>query len=609
MAVLLIHKDQRVRVSRGKWIYFGQDFLDLLRWESVLGKSQRISYANQLGEASRELRKPFVEWVAKLGKGFGGSLDWWMTPLAGRVVMQTPIYLYLCYMVILKQTLACHDRAEDVLVVCEDWFLLRTFESMLQQERYETRRVGWWRMSLLFIAARGTVRLAGSWIVTLWMHAAVWLAARLTRKSAGPTADLLRKQVVIHTCIDDSCLGNDGTLRDRYFTELPAWLDAHGYEITILPWLCNVRRSVFATIKWLRSSRNRFIIPEDYLRPSDYLKAIRQVIRLSRILHGPQEFSGHCVTPLIQRERIQNLSAGLVRFLLNQPVLERWLQAENRCDIFVDMFENMYSERPQLLALKRFSPGAVTVGYQHATIPRELVGYCLTQDEWNAQVFPQRIVTNGPAATDMLIAQGFPRANVVEGPALRYSALLDSPVMEPANDEVPENPSVLVVLPLDLAASVELLVHLISQRSFLEEKHWTVLLKIHPMMSADKLLSRAGLADLPIGWRWVTGDLENILDQVMVVLGVATGALLDAAIRAVPVICAGRELGFAYNPLEYWSDDYAMCETVLPHRFTERLEEIRQAGNGRERSKAFELSVHLRAGLGQLDDAHFRAFI
>ena len=609
--IFLIHKSQRALALQGKWIYFGQDFFDLMRWESILGKAGRISYADLIPDFSRQLRQPFIEWVSELGKPFGNSLDWWMTPLAGRVVMQTPIFLYLCYVSILKCILEKQHEADTLVAVCEDWFLLWTLEAMLRQEGYPASRIRGWRICFVVSSIRGVIRFCGSWLVNLWMYLLAWIAAFRTfelREQHDP--DVFKKQVIIHTCIDDACFSDDGAFHDRYFTELPAWLESHGCEVTILPWLCNIQQSVFSVYRWFRQSRQRFIIPEDYLRLSDYVKGIRQIVRMGWVLRGSHTFAGHSVSPLIHRECIENVSAGSLRFLLNQPALERWLESGNRCDVFIDMFENMYYERPHLLALQKLSCDTLTVGYQHATIPDELVGYSVTEDEWDSGIFPKRIVTTGPAASQILIQQGFPRANVVDGPALRYSYLLARPLtVISERQELSDDPSMLVVLPLDLSGSVELIMRLLACRAILKEAGWSVLLKIHPMMLHETLMRTIGVSELPGGWQWVTGAMNDFLQRVAVVLGTGTGALLDAAIYGVPVICLGRELGFAYNPLERWGDQYPTCKTVLPHRLRERLEEILQRGIPSDESNLRELSDCIRAGLGQLDDDHFSAFI
>jgi len=582
-----------------------------MRWENALGKSNRISYAELIPDVSKQLRQPFIEWVSELGKPFGNSLDWWMTPLGGRVVMQTPIYLYLCYIFILKSILEKQNRSETLVVVCEDWSLLWTLEGVLRQEGHSTRRIGWWRICLVSRSIQRIVRLVGSWLVNLRWHLLAWIAAHWVSESQERhQRDPGKKQVVIHTCIDDECFTVDGVFHDRYFTELPRWLETHGCEVTILPWLNNVQQSVFSVYRWFRQSQHQFIIPEEHLGVANYLKGIRQIIKMGWALRGSHTFAGNCVTSLIRQECIDNLYAGTLRFLLNEPVLGHWLESGNRCDVFIDMFENMYTERPQLLALQRLSSSSLTVGYQHGAIPHELAGYCVTQDEWDSNIFPRRIVTTGPAASQILIKQGFPRANVVDGPALRYSYLLAQPLIDLSAPQDPSaGRSMLVVLPLDLSASVELLTRLLTSQAFLQTAGWSILVKIHPMMSRKALIRAVGVAELPEGWQWVTGAMADFLRRVVVVLGTATGALLDAAIHGVPVICLGRELGFAYNPLEFWADRYPTCRTVTPDRLKERLQEIPETDLCTPESNVMKLSACIRAGLGQLDDEHFSAFI
>lgn len=584
----------------------------MCRWERHLGSKERISYAQWLPEVFDELKQRFIQWVSDLGKPYEGRLEWWMARLSGRNPMQTPIFLHICYLELLHKKLIS-DLHGECLIVCEDWFLLQTIETNLKSAGYSTRRARFWQVRFIFAALSNLLEAFARWGYALGYQLVAWLLVKtLFRKKAVPALDE-KKRVIIHTCVDEACLGVDGKFHDRYFSGLSEWLEIQGYQVLIIPWLFNLRRPLVSTYWWLTRSADKFLIPENHLRFSDYVSPIWELLKSGMILSGEYSFSGFKITPLIRRERWANKSAaGLIRFLLYIPFFKRWRQVGNSCDIFIDMFENMPCERPLISAIRMYSPDTLIIGYQHASIPGELMGYFVTADEWACGIFPDRIVTNGPASADILASAGFPEGAIIPGPALRYRYLFDwtGSKAGPAANRAGEPERILtVLLPLDVPAAVELLLGVARIADNVAAADMHIELKIHPMLPNDTLLRAAGLLALPTGWRWAMASMHDQLDRTEIAIGMGTAALLDAAAAGVPVICLGRELGFSFNPLEYWCDKYPICRTVSPLELAQRFNELMGAKDRESQFQLRQVSLEILHGLGRLDDEYFKAFV
>lgn len=606
----LITKKQLALGFRGKWIYFGEDYLDMCRWEKRVGQAERLSYAQWLPQTFKELRGGFIQWVSDLGKPYGDSLDWWMTRLSGRNPLQTPIFLHICYIDMLHKHLL-GELSGECLIVCEDWFLLRSIETNLRQAGYSTKRSQFWPASAAASALKGLLGACARWGYVLSHQIFTLLVVKiLFHKEVLPVSGG-KKQVIIHTCVDEACLGADGRFHDRYFAGLSEWLESQGYQVRTIPWLFNIKRPVFSAYLWLKRSSTQFLIPEKYLRLTDYVKPVWQILRGGWILRGEHRFSGYNVTPLMERERWANFSAaGLVRFLRYIPFLKRWKQKGNRCNTFIDMFENMPCERPLIQAFRQYSPETLTIGYQHATIPDELMGYGVTADEWGSRIFPDRIVTNGPASASVLAKEGFPADAIATGPAFRYSYLFDKTWLEPCAARLGNvsGQILTVLLPLDIPAAVELLLAVVRQAERVTDAGLRVELKIHPMLPEVKLMRAAGLTQLPSGWGWAADNMHEQMGKTVIAIGMGTAALFDAA-AGVPVICLGRELGFPFNPLEFWGGRYAVCRTVNPLAFPQHLEEMIETDDKVAAFQLTQLSSEIIHGLGRLDDENMFAFV
>ncbi len=607
----LITKKQLAPKFRGRWIYFGEDYLDMCRWEKWLGQAERLSYAQWLPQTFKELRGAFIQWVSDLGKPYGDSLDWWMTRLSGRNPLQTPIFLHICYVDILHKHFL-GELSGECLIVCEDWYLLRSIEANLKRAGYPTKRSQFWQARAAASALKGLLDTFARWGYALSYQLFTLLVVKLLFRKEASQGSGKKKQVIIHTCVDEACLGADGKFHDRYFAGLSEWLETQGYQVRTIPWLFNVKRPAFSAYLWLKRSSSQFLIPENYLQLTDYVKSVWRIFRGGLILRGEHRFSHYNVTALIKRERLANYSAaGWVKFLLYIPFFERWTHDGNHCDIFIDMFENMPCERPLIKAVRQYSPETLTVGYQHATIPDELMGYGVTIDEWGSRIFPDRIVTNGPASAGVLAKEGFPADAIATGPAFRYSYLFDKTWLKPCAARLGNvsGQIVTVLLPLDIPAAVELLLAVVRQADRVMEAGLCVELKIHPMLPEVKLMRAAGLSQLPSGWGWAAGSMHEQLGKTVIAIGMGTAALLDAAAAGVPILCLGRELGFPFNPLEFWGGRYAVCRTVNPLDFPQFLEEMIETDDKEAAFQLTQLSSEIIHGLGRLDDEYMFSFV
>lgn len=606
---LLATKRQPVPAAfTGRWIYFGENWADMRRWEKSLPRATRISYAAMLGPAFLRLKPAFVRWISELGRQCNHSLGWWMTALASKNVWWTPFFLQVCYLEILAQLRA--TCAEDSLIVCDDWPLLRAVEDNLSAAGFRIERAPGWRVVWLHDLLLWTLQFIYRWFMALRVSFTLLVAARRTQSRARhDTPDPQRKQALIHTCIDDACFGENGQFVDRYFGSLADWLEQQGYQVTVLPWLFNISRTPLDAYRWLRDNRRRFFLPEDYVTPGDPLRCSRQILSAARLFRGEYAIQQISVTHLVRRERREALArAGLIKFLLYGPALSQWISRGNRCDLFIDMFENHSPERAQIKALRACSPATRIIGYQHgAASPPEFLHYSITADEWAGGIFPDRIVCSGSAMARKLRDSGFPPDAVAVGPAMRYTHILarQTAACVPAN--APSD--VLAIFPLEASATAEMFEALLTVAAWLEEHELTLRLRSHPMMTRETLLRVAGQARLPVHWCWADATLQHELQGAAVVVAMGTNAQVDAAASGVPVVCLARELGFAYNHLDDWSTEYPVCRAVMPAELKHRLAEILGDGDFAQTARLADLSAAIRAGLGPVDEQHLSAFL
>jgi surface carbohydrate biosynthesis protein (TIGR04326 family) len=605
---LLATRRQRPPASfGGHWLYFGENWADMRRWEKRLPNAQRVSCAAMLTPTFLRLKPALIQWIAALGKQFDYASAWWLTALAGKNVMWTPFFLHVCYLEILSQLRGTFKQ--ECLIVCDDWWLLRAIEANLHAAGCSTRRVSGWRIARMLEQLLHAMKFGYRWWCGLRDSLTLLAVARWTRAEAQPApVDPSRPHALMHTCVDETCFGADELFVDRYYGSLATWLEKKGYVVTVLPWLFNSSRPPLQAYRWFRRNRRRFLLPEDFVKLHDYLDCIRQIFAPSRLLQGRFAFQSIDVSALVGRERRESMTrVALIKFLLYQPALKRWTKLHGQCALFIDLFENHAPERPQVKALRACSPATRIVGYQHgAASPPEFLPYSITADEWNCGIFPDRIVCSGNTMAKYLRAGGFPENALAAGPALRYSYIFSQPA---AAEPAPRRSGVLAIFPLEASAAAEMMESMLASVESLRAHGAGVRLRQHPMMTCAKLLQLAGRRQLPENWYWADAPLLQELQGAAVVVGLGTNAQFDAAAMATPVICLARELGFSYNYLDEWSDEFPVCRTVMPGDLAQRLDEILGDTDFARRARLEELSATMLLGLGKTEDDSYEAFL
>lgn len=528
-----------------RWLFLGRDYRRLMEWESALGPAfERIDYAEPLQALAMEWRQPYLDWIARMGAQ-NDSLGWWTSRIAERNTLLDSLYHAICYLNI-GLTYAL-QAGGPLVIIAEKAAVLRTiaeYPGLAGRTRY----VRSLRTSLHSLA--WVLRLAYRWARYFVDGARALRDARVTGRGpmGGPHATS-KPRVVIHTCIDESYFGADGTPCDRYFPGLADELRRRGYEVVTLPWLSQIRRSRRQAFEWFRRHPGEYLIPEDFYSFTDYVWAASVVLRQVRLPRGRQVLQGLDVTPLVREARLsQSADPTVATFVRYYRLIKRWATLGLKVDIFIDMFENMSTEKAQVLAFQKWMPEVMTVGFQHyiALPPLMLCLFSNTEESAFAP-HPKVIVCNSPATVKQLIEAGFPARKLRIGPSLRYLHLAD-----PEHVRVREGNTVLILVPLELNAARELLIKLLKAFPVGEGiRFW---IKPHPMMTENEF--RRVLDDrlLPDHMALIDGPIDSWLARAACAVVIATTAALEVAMAAVPLVVVGRETDFDINPLAWFSE-------------------------------------------------------
>lgn len=547
----------------GPWVYLGHNYLALRKWEKRLS-GDRQSLSMEIRRAADRLRPDFLEWIERQRDANNDSLHWWMSHLAGRNNMVSMLFLYLCQIAALQEWVRKHiNDFPELLVVCEDGFLLQTVVLNLQTDAKVIKGAGC-HLGMLRDWCYWILKIGYGWLYEIMNCCRHWRESR--KFNTSPPAQPTGSVVLVHQCLDDKAFKDDGGLVDRYFTVLPAWIEKKGFMVVRLPWLASVKLPIDKIYEHLR--HQCCLIIEDYLSIGDYFTAFRNHLVSVKALKGNIQLRGLHIAPLILRERLQQLAGvGSVRFWLYQSALARWCR-EIKSLILIDMFEGMPPEHVQVKTLRERVSDFTAVGYYHVLISQGFLGYHFTAKEWQSSVMPDQIITNGELGRIVLIRQGAPAERVVAGPALRQQFNIQTSVTE-------KREVLLILLALDPECCVETMVTLNHHAEWIRnELGIPVRVKTHPMMRRQELLAKLGWKGLPAGWEWVDTEINEALKTAHCCIALGTASAYDAIAAGCTVLPLERELGFMGNYLDLLEDEYEVAMAIPNELIRQRLKEL-----------------------------------
>ena len=74
-------------------------------------------------------------------------------------------------------------------------------------------------------------------------------------------------------------------------------------------------------------------------------------------------------------------------------------------------------------------------------------------------------------------------------------------------------------------------------------------------MNSSNLLKASGIRQLPQGWGFVSGRMQEWLEEVDCVIGMDTSAILEPIVMGLPTVIVGRESELTMNPLGWMKDN------------------------------------------------------
>lgn len=594
--LILIHASSSAETishefSGKRWIYFGTDYLKRKRWEDAVGVSSAIHYKPLLLEVSYSLRDSYIEWASGLGKEFWDRWEWWISPLANRSNLTSPLYLYVCYIEVLK--LLVEKEPSPIVVISESREFLDVInDNFRNQIEIVTPHKVYAVIERFVSQVDHAVRFLASWGFFFLRSFTEWIIARLTKTPGNPKRHVFedKHHILIHTCVDDVCMGEDGIFRDRYFAGLADYLKQHGKRVSTLIWLANVRKMGRAkAIKWFRKNKDSFLIPQDYYNPLDCMTSFAAVLRSARVpVKNTCYFKGWNLLLLVRKEqKMQQRNSGAAYFANYIPMFRKMRDCGIVIDIYLDFWELKMCEVPGIIGIKKNYPGAKIIAYQHAALLPKLLfaNYKTTAAEFDASPHPDIGIANSKLNARELVNNGFPEDYVKIGPAFRYNYLKD------VNRVFGTDPADIVVfLPMVLNSAYELLekIYLATMNT----QGVTLKIKPHPMTSLGNIKKKLSFK-WPDNFVVISGSMMDALKNAALVLTNDGSAMVEAVYCGVKTVVVSKDTDFDIVPLDILDDNSGWIFVSTVDELMEVINEksIRPDSKGNRIKDMFEFEM------------------
>lgn len=567
-----------------QFLYLGVDFFRRNRLEHQLGsRFSRLDITELHDRVAREIRPEHIQWIDQLNRRYGQEVEWWFNPVASRNIYVSNLFQYSCYLEILERIWKHWDTKPKLIFVetpalaaaIRKWAIHRDIEVHVNFPKSENfYRLSYYWSSLLRY---------GFFTATLLMRI---IAAFASRKKIGAKICSPGKLAIVDIFLCDLSLNEQGEFNDIYFPQLYEYLEKNGFHILIHPVLYGFSFNYFSIYRRMRQSVTHFIIPEDYLRLSDYVHVLMYPLRAYRRKITAEPFRNFDLSDIIDEDHLRGLTdnMSLLAVLIRRLVV-RLGQSGLAPRLIISWYENQVIDKALVVAARQAFPQALIIGAQIFIFSSNLLYLFPIQSEVEAGIVPHRLLEMSKHLCNF--AQTFTKdIPCCPAASLRYAHIFQA---QQEASPAKTGSTVLVLLPYALAEAAEILKILIMALDHIP-KAVRLSIKCHPTYSPRELQRVFGGKNWPERFEIYQGTLADAFKGAAVVISSNSSAIVEAAAMGIPVIFLGRQTALNQNVLEDVKSELIMeCFTgkelvaAINKYFNLTTEEVEQYKALRER--------------------------
>lgn len=507
-----------IKRRKWQWLFMGSDSCLREKIIGQLGSESRYYYAEEFQNICIEQKKPFLDWIAELGKQQDKTF-WWATEIAYKNPHNPGLFMNYCYLTLIKRWIK-QNVVNRVVIVENPWLLkacLANFDSKFVNIIASTNYfvTSWIKHNVISYG-----RLFFFWLRSFRM----WIVnkAYALRYNRQVTSILKSKiDVLICTWVEDrSFKGKNYKFSDPYLGILYAHYKKTGFNVAtitlpILP--INILKKAYKCGE---------IIPSIYFtKLSDIFRSFFKAIRL-KWNKKYSDCNGLDLASIFEYERIAEKGKVCYGFLYHRTFLNLFKINNMPLLALFYPFENQRWEKMMVLAKKAAKVNWKMIGCHNISIPPFYLNFFLGEGENKSCPQPDIVAANGAHWESVLKNAGF-SCILKNGGSLRFGVKLKARKTRTLLDVNSRDNNILVLLSTNLYYSLDLLFYLI--RTSNDDKKFFI--KPHPD-TPEKVIRRY-IKEFPDNFTFVGGSMDDWMGQVGWAIHVGTTAAIECMLQGI----------------------------------------------------------------------------
>lgn len=518
-------KAKKILKEDVKWCYLGKDITKRTRLARLLGEEKRFYLKDRLHKVSKELRDPYINFVADMGRKEENALNWWASKFASKCHIQTDFFLLVCYKALLLKIIEEESLKEKLTVFIEDPWLFADIKNI-----YKNQGISFLGHPNIFaekcvFTLRG---IAHRILLVGWLVLAKLLMRTYHKGKKPPAVNDKGHAVAIINPAEPRAFRNQ-----KYFENYMPGLSELYKENSIPFFFIYLLRFPLLTSKSVGLNRKILWPLAIDIKFSDVLKRLCVFWNPRKDNTSSMAIRKYGVSMLLEREKaLEFSSTGLNFHLILYDSLNNFF-AKKWCRSVVYVFENQPWEKMLCMAARKNNIKAI--GYQHSSISSLFVSQFIGKGESSFAPLPDHIFTTGTQPANLYKEGGMPNDKIVVAGAWRYKHMIDEVIRDThAKKGISSKPIALICLPLRVSVSMAMMEYLdkaISNNKLNKEADFWV--KTHPGNTKYELDL---LKNMVSKYTVVTRSFRALLSEVDIVISFESTSAMEAFLCGKKII-------------------------------------------------------------------------
>lgn len=513
-----------------------KNVLDLTKWDLELSK--------QINDIAVKLRPLYIEFLTALGQKYENDIDWWVSQTASRNPYTSNIFVYYCYMHLIRHLLIEGRQIDKIIVdsvhlktaLLKAEFIKSEIEILVNQPLLMKIKT-WFKSSLIL-----------NWFNTLKLIALPLVHAKVFKRLS--TGKVKNNLILI-----DTFLMEGSSVEEHFYPNLFTYCSQSEKDrIVFLPTYHNIK-SYKKTFLRIRNSMLTVLLKEDYLRLSDYFYALTYWVRVVRKFNFKDVYLNEFKFDKIVNAEIKRNSNAYttIEALLKYRLAKRLKEHGFQFTLIINWFENQAVDHGFNGGFRKHFPDTPILGYQPFPVPDNYLCAFPTEQERRCKVIPNKVMVMGRGFLDKP-KRFCPGLEVKVAPPLRFWWIWKERRLVPDDSCF----TVLIALPYLINDAV-LLLQMVIDTLPLNKSRYRFWVKPHPTYSSKTFISKYKKT-LPEQLVLVEGDANLYIEQANLVITTSSGICLETVSKGISLICVCLTgIIRDYIPNDIKEDIWALC--------------------------------------------------